>query len=298
MDKTLTSTVALKKLPSFIEQPGPLGEPYDFATSRLVELDVELPENVSIQDGLTQAIKSLGLAGGYVRIAKAKTSKLEYVIPALSPDGRHAAWYSRTHKPAMPGSIKDVGIICGTLSGEPFFHCHGLYEDVHNNAFMGHLLPHDTILSAPVSAIGFGFKDASFTRGYDAQTNFDLFTPKQLSPAPNSPDAALLRITPNIEISAPLIEHCQNVCWSRASVHGVGSLIGAKFADGRTMNSFATEVLITNGMVDLTGNTPRVDLEIALVGLDGKFMHGLLAPSGNPVLITFELIVKKQSEDK
>ncbi|NRB16664.1 MAG: DUF296 domain-containing protein [Rhodobacteraceae bacterium] len=284
--------------PDYIMQPGPAADAYTSAETRIIELDFELPAGVSLHDSLAQKIKSLGLSGAYVRIAIAGMSRLEYVIPSLSPDDKHVAWYSKTYRPAMPGRIEDAGINCGSLSEQAFFHCHGLWSDANGDTAMGHLLPEATVLSTPARVTGIGFKDARFNRVSDPQTGFDLFVPEQLALAPKEAQAMLLRIAPNIEIAQPLIEACQKTGWSRASVHGVGSLIGAKFADGRTMNSFATEVLVTEGTVDLSGDEPRVSLEISLVGLDGEFMHGQLASTGNPVLITFEIILKNQSKDK
>lgn len=294
----MTLTEILATRPEYIEQPGPAGAAYTSAFTRLVELDFELPAGVVLHDALAQEIKARGLTGAYIRIADAGMSELAYVFPALSPDDDHVAWYSETVKPPMPGRVENAGIICGSLSDKPHYHCHGLWSDAKGKTAMGHLLPEVSVLSAPTRVVGFGFRDARFNRVYDPQTGFDLFVPEQLADTPADAQAILLRITPNIEINQPLIEVCQKAGWTRASVHGVGSLIGAKFDDGRIMNSFATEVLVTKGTVDLTGAEPRVDLQISLVGLDGKFMHGALAATGNPVLITFELILKNETEEK
>ncbi|MEE9429164.1 MAG: hypothetical protein V3V25_13560 [Paracoccaceae bacterium] len=294
----MNPTEILASRPDFIQQPGPVGAPFTAAVTRLVELDIELPAGVSLHDSLAQVIKTRDLAGAYFRIAKAGMSRLEYVIPALSLDDQHVAWYSKTYRPEMPGRIEDAGINCGSLADKAFYHCHGSWRDANGETAMGHLLPEASVLSAPVRVTGFGFKDARFNRVSDPQTGFDLFVPEQIKTAPSNAHAILLRITPNIEISQPLIKACQNAGWARASVHGIGSLIGAKFADGRIMNSFATEVLVTKGTVDLAGDAPDVTMDISLVGLDGKFMHGQLAPTENPVLITFESILINQSKEK
>jgi predicted DNA-binding protein with PD1-like motif len=294
----MSLTEILATRPGYIQQPGPAGAAYTSAATRLIELDFELPAGVSLHDALAQEIKSRGLSGAYVRITNAGMSKMEYVIPALSPDDDHAAWYSETRKPPMPGRIEDAGIVCGWLNDKVFYHCHGLWSDANGDMAAGHLLPDASVFSVPTRVVGFGFRDARFNRVSDSQTGFDLFVPEQLATAPRDAQAILLRITPNIEISQPLIEACQKDGWTHASVHGIGSTIGAAFTDGRVMNSFATEFLITKGTVNLSGPTPVCDLDIVIVGLDGNFMQGRLKPLENPVLMTSELILKNQSEDQ
>ena len=80
-------------------------------------------------------------------------------------------------------------------------------------------------------------------------------------------------------------------------MHGLGSIIGAHFADGRILDSFATELLITKGSVDLTDHTADVSLDITLVGFDGNFKSGVLKPQSNPVLITAEITMINQTEE-
>lgn len=288
-------TKAHINLPTHIEHPGPAGAPYTSAPTRLIELDFELPAGISLHTSLAQSIRAQGLTGAYLRIRNAQMSKLHYVIPDLAPDDSHVAWYSPTHTLAMPGRIMDAGLICGSHGDQPFFHCHGMLEDAAGTPLMGHILPETCLPSRPVRLQGLGFRDARFRRLPDSQTGFELFMPEPVRSVAAA-NGLLLRITPNTEITAPLIAACQKAGWTRAEVHGLGSIIGAHFADNRRMESFATELLITHGLVDLSRKAPRVDLEIALVGLEGAFMRGRLKPESNPVLITAEIVLKNLSE--
>ena len=111
-------------------------------------------------------------------------SHLHYVIPDLSKEGTHVAWYSDVHKPAMPGKIVDAGITCGSYNGEPFYHWHGQIRDVNGKPAMGHLLPETCIPVHPVQMVGYGFLDACFDRVFDPQTRFELFIPKVVSKTP------------------------------------------------------------------------------------------------------------------
>lgn len=283
----------MSALPKTIQQPGPTGAPYSIAKTSVVAFDFELPNGASLHDGLDAELQNRGLVGGYARIIDTPMRGVSYFIPGLSPDDTHVAWYSETHIAPMPGSIADAGINCGALKDGPFYHCHGITLGPDGNAAMGHLLPETCILSGPARLSGFGFKEARFNRVSDAQTGFDLFVAQQVTPAPSEPEAILLRIAPNIPLEDPLFEACKNAGWSQAEVFGVGSIIGAHFADGRVMESFATEFFVTKGRIDLSGPTPLAEIEIAIVGLDGSHMQGLLAQGENPVLITAEMILKK-----
>jgi predicted DNA-binding protein with PD1-like motif len=280
-------------LPDYIQQPGPDGAPYMAVPTQLVNLDFELPAGASLHASLAQALKARGLWGGYFRIADMAMSQVSYVIPALPCDEAHVAWYSTVHTPKMPGQIVDAGILCGFHNDAAFFHCHGRLSDAAGTPAMGHLLPEACVLLQPARVIGHGFCDARFTRNFDPQTGFELFSPKAVTPASSDAEAQLIKIAPNTQISAALIECCRNAGWERAFVQGIGSIIGAHFDDGRVFDSFATEFLLTKGEIDLTGSKPDIALDIELVGLDGTFQSGRLMRQKNPVLITAEIVMIK-----
>lgn len=292
MSETSKQATAL----NYIQQPGLDGPAFYLALSNSLELEIELAAGVPILSALEAALKSKGLAGAYLHITNAETSQLEYVIPALAPDDTHVAWYSNTYQLTQPGRIVSAGFICGTHKGDFFTHCHGLWSDASGNTTMGHLLPDSSILSHTAKATGFGFTDASFERSSDQQTGFDLFLPTQLAALPAPDQAILMRVSPNHEIGQVLGEIFEKTGWTHASIHGVGSLISPQFSDDRSMASFATEVLITEGTIKLDGKHPLVSMEVAAVGLDGAYMQGQLSAYVNPVLITFEIILVNQSE--
>ncbi len=282
-------------LPNHIQQPGPDAPPFMAVPTQLVDLDLVLPVGVSLQVSLARALQARGFEGGYFRIRDMDMSEISYVIPALPHDQAHVAWYSAVRKPKMPGRILDAGIICGVQNDAAYFHCHGCLVDAIGTRAMGHLLPEACVPSQPARVIGHGFCDARFTRNFDPQTGFDLFTPVAVTTAPPDAEAQLIRLAPNTEISAALIEGCRTAGWDRASVQGIGSLIGAHFVDGRVFDSFATEFLLSNGEIDLTAGKMDIALDIAIVGLDGTFQSGRLLPHNNPVLITAEIVMMKRA---
>ncbi|HGG05212.1 MAG TPA: hypothetical protein ENK28_07120 [Aliiroseovarius sp.] len=279
-------------LPDHIQQPGPDGPDVTQALTGLVRIDTLLPAGLSLHDSLAALQAEMDLKGATVRVRDAAMDAVKYVIPGLAPDNSHVAYYSDTYVPDMPGRIIDAAITCGRYNGQPFYHCHGILEDAHGTPLMGHLFPETCLPSEPVRVTGLGFTNATFSRVQDPQTGFELFKTEQSVPS-EPENGVLLRIGPNVEISAPLIDTCRNLGWQRAEIHGVGSIIGAHFDDGRVFESFATELMVESGRVDLTGDTPKVDLDIALVGLGADFHRGRLVQGRNPVLITAEIVLKR-----
>ena len=80
-------------------------------------------------------------------------------------------------------------------------------------------------------------------------------------------------------------------------VGGVGSLIGAKFEDGRTVENFATEVYVTAGRIGLDQEgLVRAEASVALVDYSGALAQGRLVRGENPVLMTFELVLGVQAQ--
>jgi hypothetical protein len=83
-----------------------------------------------------------------------------------------------------------------------------------------------------------------------------------------------------------------------ARIHGgVGSTIGARFADGRIVEPFATELAVSSGViVSGTGGALEAELDIALVDYEGGIAEGRLLRGDNPVLMTIELALEVLDE--
>jgi len=283
-------------LPTRIRQPGPVGPPVHQVPTRLIEVEFALPAAVPLDLSLAKALAARNIVSGVFHLCDAPMAALDYVIPDLPQDASHVAWYSTPQNPPMPGAIVDAAITCGPGDAGMTYHCHGKFSDARGAVAMGHLLVETCRPAHPVGVTGFAFRDAAFQRRADAETGFTLFSPVARGPAvkedaPAKDDGILLRIAPNIEISQTLIDCCRAAGWQRASVHGLGSLIGAHFADENVLDSFATEFYFTRGLIDLTGPTPSAALDVALVGLDGSWMEGRLDQGQNPVLITTEILL-------
>ena len=78
---------------------------------------------------------------------------------------------------------------------------------------------------------------------------------------------------------------------------GVGSIIGARFADGTSLVPFATELAIGAGAIAPgAGGALEAQLDIALVDYLGGLAEGRLVRGDNPVLMTMELVVEVLEE--
>src|SRR5262249_11530973 len=74
---------------------------------------------------------------------------------------------------------------------------------------------------------------------------------------------------------------------------GVGSIIGARFADGGSVVPFATELLINAGEIAHgAGGALEAQLDVALVDYLGGLAEGRLVRGDNPVLMTMELVLE------
>ncbi len=107
-----------------------------------------------------------------------------------------------------------------------------------------------------------------------------------------------MRLRPNQDFSGALEGFCREHGILCARLHGgVGSTIGARFADGRSVEPFATEIAITAGHVGPGADgMPEAALAIALVDYTGGMAQGALKRGDNPVLMTMELVLEVLEE--
>lgn len=276
-----------------VRQPGPADSKRHLAcTTGAEEISITLQAGEMLLPGIAAAFEARGIDSAYLHMHDAAVSQLDFVIPAPSPDAEHAAWWSETRTLAGPGEVVEAGLVFGRRDGGAFIHCHGAWRDNAGNRYAGHMLPDRCMLKDTARLRGWVFPDARFEGGFDAETNFTLFQPVATAAgqAPHH-DAALVRLRPNVEIGQALAEICRELGWAGAEPHGIGSLIGARFDDGRALQSYATEFLLRRGRIAVKGNCAETQIDILIVGLDGEIEEGLLQPDENAVLMTCELVL-------
>ncbi|MCU0817762.1 MAG: DNA-binding protein [Beijerinckiaceae bacterium] len=282
--------------PGFIAQPGPVQSP------RLVAVEgrgrafrMRLPAGLTLLEATRQGFAAEGFASGTLNLGPLALEPFAYVMPALSRDGKNAAFYSETFRPSGISRLEQGALTFGRRDGAPFFHCHALWREADGRLTGGHILPEETTLAEDVTVEAFGISGACFEGNPDPETNFKLFGPVPDGPAsPMTGSRALaLRVRPNQCFHAALENFCREQGLARAVIHGgVGSLIGSSFEGGLETEPFATEVFITRGIVAPGPDGALIaEIDVGLVDYNGGMAEGRLKRGANPVLMTFELIV-------
>jgi predicted DNA-binding protein with PD1-like motif len=260
-----------------------------------------LQAGLPLLEAARRAFAAEGFAGGVLNFRDGALGPFAYVMPALSRTGDNAAFYSDTFRPDGVARLKIGAMTLGRRDGAPFFHGHALWTEAGGRSNGGHILPEETIIAEPFAVDAFGLDGAVFTAEPDPETNFKLFGPVPSLPtgATTTSRAFALRLRPNQDFACSLEAFCHAHGIFRARLHGgVGSTIGARFADGRTVVPFATELAVGSGLIASGANgTLEAALDIALVDYLGGLAEGRLVRGDNPVLMTMELVLEVLDAD-
>jgi predicted DNA-binding protein with PD1-like motif len=280
-----------------IRQPGPpVAERIQWVEARGRAFSFTLEARLPLLEAARRGFVAQGFAGGVLNIGAGTLGSFAYVMPALSTTSEHAAFYSETFRPGGITQLKLATMTFGVRDGAPFFHCHGLWREADGRVNGGHMLPEETVVAEPFEVEAFGVDGALFAAEADPETNFKLFGPvaSESRGADARSRSFALRLRPNQDVALSIEAFCRDRGISRARIRGgVGSTIGAHFADGRVLLPFATELAITSGAV-APGATGALEaaLDIALVDFTGGIAEGRLARGDNPVLMTMELVLE------
>ena len=280
-----------------IAQPGPPApERIQWVEARGRAFSFTLEAEVPLLEAARQAFAAEGFSGGTLNFRGGALAPFAYVMPALSKTGANAAFYSDTFRPAGITRLKMGAMTLGSRDGAPFFHCHALWREADGRAGGGHILPEDTLVAEPFTVEAFGIEGAAFTAEPDPEINFKVFgpVPSAASRAETTGRAFALRLRPNQDFAGALETFCRERGIARAKLHGgVGSIIGARFADGRIVEPFATEMAVSSGVVARgAGGTLEAEIDVALVDCLGGLTEGRLVRGDNPVLMTMELALE------
>ena len=277
-----------------IIHPGPIAAERMMAVpGEAIPMRFTLQQGCRIDEAISEGFRASGCIGGFVAFVGGKCEPFKYVIPAASPDGRHAAWYSDTFQPDGVVAIHHACAIVGIRDGGPFIHCHGVWS-TREGLRMGHMLAPETFAAEPIDVSGIGLRTATFEAMPDGETNFILFEPVQVTGigAGNSYVRAILaKVRPNEDISLAIEEICSTCDIGPATVYGIGSLNEVRFTDGTSIASHATEVLIRRGAVKDSDGHLEARLEVDVVDMGGNIHSGELVRGDNPVCVTFELVI-------
>lgn len=279
-----------------IEQPGPAApERIVFAESHGLRFQMTLQAGLPLLEAVRRSFAAVGFTSGVAKVDGLALGPFAYVMPALSQTAEHAAFYSETFRPPGIARVETGALTFGLRDGVPFFHCHALWAEASGKRSGGHILPEEAMVAQEITLPAVGLDGAGFVAEPDAETNFKLFGPA-LAPllgATREGRFFALRVRPNVDLATALEQFCAGRGIRRATIHGgVGSTIGARFADGGRVENFATEVAITAGRIADDGQGVQAQIDVALVDFTGATASGRLTRGDNPVLMTFELVLE------
>ena len=283
-----------------IKQPGPPApERVQWVEARGRAFSFTLQAGLPLLEAARRRFAAEGFAGGVLNMKGGALGPLAYVMPALSKTGENAAFYSDTFRPAGITRLKMGAMTLGQRDGAPFFHCHALWTEADGRAGGGHVLPEETVVAESFEVDAFGIDGAVFKAEPDPETNFKLFgpVPRQAIGVKNAVRAFALRLRPNQDFANVLEAFCRERGIISAKLHGgVGSIIGARFADGRIVEPFATEMAVRSGVI-VSGEdgTLQATMDVALVDYLGGIAVGRLTPGDNPALMTMELVLEEST---
>jgi predicted DNA-binding protein with PD1-like motif len=280
-----------------IAQPGPPApERIQWVAARGRAFSFTLEAGLPLLEAARRGFVAEGFAGGVLNIRGGALGPFAYVMPALSKTGENAAFYSDSFRPGGVTRLKMGAMTLGQRDGAAFFHCHALWTEADGHASGGHILPEETIVAEPFQVEAFGIDGALFAAEPDPETNFKLFGPvaSAATGAKTTSRAFALRLRPNQDFAGALEAFCTERGIVHAKLHGgVGSIIGARFADGRIVKPFATEMAVRSGVIAPgAGGSLAAELDVALVDYTGGLAEGRLLRGDNPVLMTMELVLE------
>lgn len=279
-----------------IVQPGPpVPERIQWVEARGRAFSLRLEAGLPLLEAVRRGFASEGFAGGTLRVTSAALGPLAYVMPALPRTREHAAFYSNTFHPRGITRLHMATMTFGQRDGAPFFHCHAFWREADGRPGGGHIIPEQTVIAEPFEAEAFGLDGALFTAEHDRETNFKLFGPVATRSAgvAGTRQVFALRLRPNQDFANALETFCRDRGIGSARLHGgVGSIVGARFADGRVVEPFATEMAVCAGTIVSRDGAREAELDIVLVDHEGGLSEGRLARGGNPVLMTMELVLE------
>jgi predicted DNA-binding protein with PD1-like motif len=280
-----------------IVQPGsPISERIQWVEARGRPFAATLVAGLPLLEAVRRAFGREGFASGVLNFRDGALGPFAYVMPALSKTGDNAAFYSDTFRPDGVTRLKIGAMTLGQRDGAPFFHGHALWTEAGGRLNGGHILPEETLIAEPFAVDAFGLDGAVFTAEPDPETNFKLFGPiaSPFAGVAKTSRAFALRLRPNQDVAGALEAFCRARGIFRARLHGgVGSTIGARFTDGRSVVPFATELAVRSGAVaSVAGGRMEAALDVALVDYLGGLAEGRLVRGDNPVLMTMELVLE------
>lgn len=293
--------------------PGPVNEKrWQTEISKAFTGRVQLAPQTPIMDALRNALdgacKAEGIDAtcGFARFVGGTLDHVEFCYPTQSRPGAPMP-YGETIVKELQDIVTGTAVI-GLRRGEAeeltnWSHIHVTMKDAQDSLTAGHLWA-ETVTGNDVVVDLTLTPQLDLVNDIDPETQLPVFTPYPRH-APSAPEVsdlaetiAFTRIRPNVELHDAISSVVSYIGWGEAAIGGgTGSLVGATFVDPRNLQIMevagpATEVMTLRGTY---AKGKPLELDATLIGSDGVVCSGRLAPRGNLVAATYELILTKVS---
>jgi predicted DNA-binding protein with PD1-like motif len=273
-----------------IRHPGPpAAQRQQFVRGEVRSFTVTLPAGAMLMAALTAALQDLQGETAFVHIDGLALRSGQHVLPAHSPDAQHVAWYSETHRMGACRFVHGT-VVLGRKDDQWFSHCHALWETAEGTPGLGHVLCAEACIDQAWEAEIHVFFGGGLRVSFDAETNFSLLRPYADATPSRQTNALLLTLQPHEDVRSAINAVCAKLAIQEASIMGVGSLIGAVFAQGPAMRAAISEMLLLPGAEVSQGRC--IALPVACVNPEAVIYQGDLLLGQGPVLITCELLLR------
>ena len=246
-----------------------------------------LEPGLTLNEALTGPLADAGFQCGTVSFQGGALDPFQYVMPGPPDSDAHVAYFTAPRAPTGETRLERANATFGWSDGKPFLHCHASWIEPDGRRRGGHILPRDSTVARTTHVDAWGFDAIRIETAPDAETNFTLFQPHGLSET--GARGVVARVKPNEDITLAVEAIARSHGITNGVVRGsLGSLVGARFADGHAVTDLATEVLVRGGII----RDGTASLDLIVVDMEGAVHEGILARGENAVLITFDLVLQ------
>jgi len=281
-----------------LRHPGPTLQPRaEVVSGRARVFDLTLPAGLTLLEAITRECAARGVDSAALSLGEGILDPLVYYLPAVVEGPFLRFGYSGEQRPGGAGRLEMGYATFGLRDGAPFVHCHAVWLEEDGLCHGGHVLPSEAVLARPLAARALSLPGVALLSELDSETDYQLFHPVRTSAEPAGASggrAAYVRVRPNEDLTRAVERVCREEGYRSATVRGLGSLIGARFDDGREIEDQGSEIVVTRGHVAPgPDGRQRAEIDICFSGFSGLAARGRLLPDENPVCITFELLIEE-----
>ena len=273
-------------------QPGPIStERIESFRGQCERLEIALVPGLTLAQAITRPLVQAGLHAAVLRIEGLLLDPLRCVMPGPADGPAHVAYFSAPRVGDGICCIEQANVTFGNTDATPRLHCHASWVESDGARRGGHILLDESIVARPCGAVAWGFRDLGIVAEPDPETNFPLMRPVRIQPVAEQSraTAVLARIRPNEDFCTAVETLAQRHELHDAKICGsLGSLVGARFTDGRAVPDHATEVFVRNG----TLRNGVAEIDMTVVDMRGDVHVGHLVRGENAVCITFDLVLE------